>query len=517
MTTKQKRGKLLPVICVLTVSAGLAAGCGDGKDAGGQEGSMAGQSSGTAAKGPTTITMMMPYYSTEAPKNNPIIQKLEELTNTKLNITWVPDAAYKDKLSVSLASGDLPQATVVSHIDGGIYAPSIVSGIRSGAFWEIGPMLKDYPNLSTKLNKDVMKNASHDGKYYSLYRSRVLANGGFVYRQDWLDKLGLQEPKTLDDLYNVIKAFALNDPDGNGKNDTYGLISRKGFNDLNMLAGFFGAGNEYEKRDGKLIPSFFTDEHLNAMKFMKRLYDEKLMNGDFAVTESSQSKALFEGGKGGGFISTSIRDAITHDAAIKKTNPNGQVGVVSRIQGPKGERIMASPGYNGIFMFPKNSVKTEEQMRGILSFFDKMFEKDVANLLGFGIEGMHYHLEDGLVVGTEQEKALSQKDGAPIPQLSIIGDEIPTLKAKSTPLNNKVKQMNVDNVDIAISNPALSTQSPTFTEKSGELDKIKNDARMKFILGEIDEAGWKKEVEKWLKAGGEKGLEELNAEYAKLK
>ncbi|MNC36038.1 Lipoprotein LipO precursor [compost metagenome] len=57
----------------------------------------------------------------------------------------------------------------------------------------------------------------------------------------------------------------------------------------------------------------------------------------------------------------------------------------------------------------------------------------------------------------------------------------------------------------------------TLTEKSGELDKIKNDARLRYILGEIDDAGWKKEIDKWMKAGGEKGMEELNAEYAKLK
>jgi putative aldouronate transport system substrate-binding protein len=512
--------KMIPVIGVAAMSAGIMAGCGKGGEA---EGTSSGSPSEAAsvqasapAKGPVTISMMMPYYSTEAPKNNPIIRKLEEMTNTKLNITWVPDAAYKDKLSVSLASGDLPQVTVISHLDGGTYAPAVVSGVHSGAFWEIGPMLKDFPNLSTKLNKDVLRNASHEGKNYALYRPRVLARGGIIYRKDWLENLGLKEPKTLDELYEVIKAFTLNDPDKNGKNDTYGLVSRKGFADLHMLAGFFGAGNDYEERDGKLIPSFITDEHLNALKFFKKLYDEKLVNADFAVTEGSQSKALLEGGKAGVMISTALDDAPLNDAAIKKTNPKGEFDVVSRIQGPKGERIMASPGYNGIFMFPKSSVKTESQMRDILGFFDKMFEKDAANLLAWGIEGTHYHVENGLVAGTEQELALRTTDRMPIPQLSVVSDEIPTLKAKETPLAGKVKQMFADNISIAVSNPALSIQSQTLTEKSGELDKIKNDARLKYILGEIDDAGWKKEIDKWMKAGGEKGMVELNAEYAKL-
>ena len=137
-------------------------------------------------------------------------------------------------------------------------------------------------------------------------------------------------------------------------------------------------------------------------------------------------------------------------------------------------------------------------------------------MLAWGIEGTHNHVENGLVAGTEQELALRTTDRMPIPQLSVVSDEIPTLKAKDTPLAGKVKQMFADNISIAVSNPALSIQSQTLTEKSGELDKIKNDARLKYILGEIDDAGWKKEIDKWMKAGGEKGMVELNAEYAKL-
>ncbi|WP_187355179.1 hypothetical protein ['Paenibacillus yunnanensis' Narsing Rao et al. 2020] len=43
-----------------------------------------------------------------------------------------------------------------------------------------------------------------------------------VYRQDWLDKLGLALPDTLADFEKVIYAFADGDPDGNGIRDAYG-------------------------------------------------------------------------------------------------------------------------------------------------------------------------------------------------------------------------------------------------------------------------------------------------------
>jgi putative aldouronate transport system substrate-binding protein len=512
MFTKTKR--LTAGACLAAISLGLLSACGGEAPA-----KPAGEAPQTQAsqtpKGPASISVMMPYFTTEPPKaDNPVFKKLQELTNTKLNITWVPNAAYKDKLSVSLASNNLQQISVIVNLDGGIYAPSILNGVRSGAFWEIGPMLKDYPNLG-KLNKDVLENVSHDGKNYALYRPRPLARGGIVFRKDWLDALGLKEPKTVDELYNVIRAFTLNDPDKNGKNDTYGLVSRKGIADLDMLAGFFGAGNGWELRDGKLIPNFMTPEYLDALKFYNRLFKEKLMNPDFAVSEGNQSKAIFENGKAGVVISTAIDDALANDVAVKKLNPSGAVDIVSRIQGPKGERIIASAGYNGIFMFPKSAIKTEAEMRAILAFFDKMFEPEIANLLNWGIEGRHYHMENGKAVSTTEEQNLKTDELSGVPQLSIVMDTDAPLEGEFTPLKQKIRTMFKENESIAVSNPATALISPTLSEKVGELDKIRNDAKVKFILGEIDENGWKQEIEKWSNSGGDKGIEEMNAEYTK--
>ena len=59
--------------------------------------------------------------------------------------------------------------------------------------------------------------------YYPVQRGQCL----IIFRQDWLDKLGLKYPETLDDMKNVLIAFTNNDPDGNGKNDTYGYTAEK--------------------------------------------------------------------------------------------------------------------------------------------------------------------------------------------------------------------------------------------------------------------------------------------------
>ena len=76
---------------------------------------------------------------------------------------------------------------------------------------------------SKMYDETAINSASFDGICYGLAQSGSIdRNEGILIRKDWLDKLGLSVPVTLDDYYEVMKAFTFNDPDGNGVNDTYG-------------------------------------------------------------------------------------------------------------------------------------------------------------------------------------------------------------------------------------------------------------------------------------------------------
>ena len=72
-----------------------------------------------------------------------------------------------------------------------------------------------------------------DGKVYGMAISPNLTEGQvMLIRQDWLDSLGLEAPTTIDEFESVIAAFTNEDPDGNGKNDTYGFTfsGKDGYN-----------------------------------------------------------------------------------------------------------------------------------------------------------------------------------------------------------------------------------------------------------------------------------------------
>ncbi|MDF2937690.1 MAG: ytcQ 2, partial [Paenibacillaceae bacterium] len=84
------------------------------------------------------------------------------------------------------------------------------------------------------------------------------------------------------------------------------------------------------------------------------------------------------------------------------------------------------------------------------------------------------------------------------------------------PVVEKALKMQQDNLAKAIGNPAQALISDTIVKKGADLDKIINDARTKYISGQLDEAGWNKAVEQWRQNGGDQVIEEYTQAYTKL-
>ena len=126
-------------------------------------------------------------------------------------------------------------------------------------------LLEDNPGL-----KKVSTAA--DGHIYQFGRLNGLTpNQVLMIRNDWLKKLGLAVPQTTDELLNVAKAFAKQDPDGNGKADTHGIA-------LSFLTGYvidamFGnGGGSPILQDGKVQVNPWDRVKADA-EFQKQAFD----------------------------------------------------------------------------------------------------------------------------------------------------------------------------------------------------------------------------------------------------
>lgn len=215
----------LTFLVLCTVCAVSLAGCSSGGGAGDSKDSSAAPSANASTGGQEALKLniMLPVFKTNYPKDDsPVAAELEKRTGTDIHFEWVPNASYADKFNITLASGNLPKIIYVPDPKG----PSFVSAVKSGAFWDLTDKLKNYPNLG-QASEVILNNASINGKTYGVYRGRELGRNGVYYRQDWLEKVGLEQPKTIDDFYHMLKAFKEKDPDGNGKDDTYGLVMVK--------------------------------------------------------------------------------------------------------------------------------------------------------------------------------------------------------------------------------------------------------------------------------------------------
>lgn len=437
--------------------------------------------------------------------NSIVKERVEELTNTRLDIEFVPSASYPEKLNITLASDDMPTILYINE-----NTPNVVNAIRRGEFWDVTDYLKDYKHLS-KANPIILKNMSVDGRVWGLYRKRPLGRFGYAYRKDWLNKLGLSEPETVEEFYEMLRAFTYDDPDGNGRNDTYGMTVTTSDITFNNIAVWNGAPNGWGfDADGSLIPAHLTDEYFDTVKLFCKMAEEGIINSDFVVMDAAGWNEPFINGKSGAIVDTCDR-AIPLETGVLTNTPEAEVGVAGVING----RVRPHLGYSGYFAFPKSSVRDEGTLKRVLQFMDDCSEREVFDLMRYGIEGRQYDLVDGYI---------QQRTGADVPreeindfnQVLTFIDETEGARVVQTQMQKKVDAVQTDNEKYIVTNPAEALISETYMEKGALLDKIINDARIKYMSGQITDEEYKAEMQRWRTSGGDDVIREINEEYKKL-
>ncbi|MBB3125484.1 putative aldouronate transport system substrate-binding protein [Paenibacillus rhizosphaerae] len=214
-----------------------------------------------------------------------------------------PQADYTQKLKLSIASGDLPDIFVVSD------KADLKQLAEGGAIQEMGPIYDQYasPLLKSIIEaetKKVFDQVTYGGKIYGIPAKMPSTNGynHLWIREDWLQKLGLKRPKTMDDVYNIAVAFAKQDPDGNGKADTFGLGLHKDF--LNGMKGIFWGYKAYPefwyKNDsGQIVFGSVQPEMKKPLELLAKMYSEGLVDHEFGSKDEAKMLESVVAGKTG--------------------------------------------------------------------------------------------------------------------------------------------------------------------------------------------------------------------------
>ncbi|MFK4300833.1 putative aldouronate transport system substrate-binding protein [Paenibacillus sp. RC254] len=449
---------------------------------------------------------------TASPPTDTIKDKIEKYTNSKITFNWVPDASKEERITTALASGELADIVTLTMMTNS----SVRSSLKSGLFWDVGSYLDDYDNLK-KIPPEVRNAASIEGVLYGVPFQKNLARAGLVIRKDWLDRLGLKVPTTLDELYEVARAFTEDDPDGNGKKDTTGFGDRSDlrYSSFKTLSSYFGTPNGWKvDENGKFTPEFDTPQYLETIKYSNKLYKNGYISKDFAVTAKTDQQQQFAQGKTG--IYTGMVD-ITNLRNLSQGLQKGlELVPVNKISNGDGKYHIWSEGsgVGGLLAFPKSEVKTEAQLKRLLQFVNDLIDEEVFMDMTGGIKGTHYDIDNEgafRIINTD----LWQADVQPF--ASSRPSEVTYTLKDANPEKELANQLIKENNEFAVLDPTVPLDSVTANEKGTELEKIITDATFKFIMGETDEAGFKAAVENWKNSGGSQIITEYEEAYKKSK
>lgn len=471
---------------------------------------------------PTITFMTTQFYGSELANDHSeeVIKRYEEYTNTHVEWKWEANDTYKDKLGLTLMDKDnMPMVITTS----GVPTANIIDAAKKGAFWDLTPFLQDqesFPNLS-KANENVLKSITVDGQVIGVYRAREIGRIGFSYRTDWAEAVGItKDPETPEEVYDMMYKFTYNDPDGNGKDDTYGLELTKYVGPLDTIQTWFGVGNEWAEKDGRLVPVHQTAEYREALTWMRKMYEDGLVRADWATVDSGTFGDACKKGEAGVFID--VMDSAKriwnyYNLNEVKSVVDESKNATMTLVGPINNVTLATSGHNGLYLITKSGAKTEQDVRNCLHFLDKMCDDEMMILADYGLEGVTYDIDaDGyIVLRNELEVSQTPQVGLnqSIPYIPHLSSQSITLKKDEPTLAQDASYER--NRPLAIYNPALGylANSEVNSEVGTDIEQIIDDARTQYICGQIDEAGLDSADQQWLGRGGDRLVEEVNQLY----
>ncbi|MDF2661106.1 MAG: extracellular solute-binding protein [Paenibacillus sp.] len=361
--------KVLAAGLIVALSA-TAVACGTGKEAEKPSAAGANNEGQAGASKKHTISMIDYRYGALPPADGKGIQMINEKFNVDYKPQYVVRSDYVQKLSAVVASGDIPDIIVLEAPDANFY-----KWAKQGAFLPLNEYMDKYESFKL-IPENVRKSVSVGGKIYGIqkYLTETYELTPMI-RTDWLEKLNLKMPTNYEELKQVAIAFTKNDPDGNGKADTYGLAMAENINPQYAMGTYWDINAWYHKNDqGQVIPGFISNARKDHVQWLADLYKEGAITKDFALLNWTQVNTKeFYGGKAGIFIGTPRGMNPTWMQGLVDINPNAKLAPIPMFKAPDGSQgYTTTPGYYGVVMLSAKLKDDPEKVKRILDGSDEL-------------------------------------------------------------------------------------------------------------------------------------------------
>lgn len=487
-----------------------------------------------------TTTMLFPKG--DSLEDNIWYREYQNNMGVNIKHEWIaPQNEYTNRLNIVIASGDLPDIVVECTLS------QLRTIVDAGLATDLTEVFETYATDRTKelMYGDggyAMQSASVDGKLYALpYVNSVCYDPSLLWmRQDWLDNLGLEAPKTLEDVIAVAQAFIEQDPDGNGQDDTGGLaFSNMLFDGTTSLTGFFNAYHAYpqtwiEQEDGTLIYGSLLPEMKNALERLAKMYQDGLIDREFGVKDTAKVVEEVTGGKYG---ITFGRNWVVYGFGAGLSGQPEMKWTPVAAPSSDDQTTMASVGSSCVnYYVVSNDCPYPEAAVEMMNLYSDLVYGDRRD------EGEYITVwEDGNSIGTSNYAVVrtSTPDGATIPALKLLIEAVDkrdkSLLAECITETDKydpcVAYMDEGNNDYFMQYhqveafrvlvneygmerlipTAFGGSTDTMSAKMGILNEYEKEMFTKIIMGEEPIEAFETFIDGWLRMGGDAITEEVNA------
>jgi putative aldouronate transport system substrate-binding protein len=517
---KKSAYRVLGSTLAITLLGGTLAACSGGESA-------SGGATDNGKKGaPVTLKIELFDRGNTPPGAPPLTEsyfvkymqeKFGDPNNIKLEFVTVPRTEEVPKLNVLMSANEAPDM-IFTYSD-----PAVQNWVKQGGLTELGELLNQYgPNLKKYLGDQLLSYGNFSGKQYTIPAKRIiLASQTPNIRKDWLDKLGMQPPKTTDEFYAVLKAFKEKDPGGTGgKVIPYGI---KYNNNIDPLVRSFW--KKMTEEEYSSLPDLVKPGNKDGYKFLNKLYNEGLISPDFALDKDGKK---FQADLVNGLIGFSITNTnepvyFAYYSTLQKNVPTATLMAVDPFTNFEGKHVKSI--YHPLsahIAIPKSSKRAVE----VIKFLNWMSDYKVIFDLQNGTEGVTYKKgDDGIPVIIDSDEAkkvlYNYLDYSMLINGKDMGDPEKTLKANAA--DPKYKDFTMSSIKVGeqdgqlparfnrpieaqikynqtLGDKAIEIYVKTVTAKPADFDKLYDDM-----------------VAEYMKTGGNEVLEEQKKAFQEMK
>jgi len=493
-------------------------------------------------------------------EDNSYTRLLKEDFNIEVVYDWVASSSdFDEKMNLCIGSGAIPDLMNVN-------AAQYRALLKYDMIQPLDQYFEDYASDALKGyvesgGEELKKCISNDkGEMMAIPAPNITAGGinEMWIRQDWLDNLGLEVPRTWDEMAAVAEAFVTQDPDGNGEADTIGILGPGNSDHMNAIGGnqfgldpLFSSFQSYpqywlQDEDGTVKYGSIQPETRTALEKIQKLYTDKLIDPEMLVRSNCQEAVL--SGKVGIFFGPwwcgyTVGDATLAGEADWRAyfTPLSEDGnYYTHMAEPTTKYVVASKSCKNpeaAFKIINNEIANEQQwiadgitsteistadLYPLFNVYDNADEIETSyDALTKYLAGeitmddvdfsRHKLLKGDMEAVTELKKEPyddfsldkwnldSDLAKTQLPRLvSILVGEAPSVNDKYIPVYN-----------------AYNGQTETMQAKWANLKKMEEETFAKIVMGKADISEFDTFVENWKNQGGDQILKEINDELGK--